>query len=228
MLTTRVKRQLERLYYESANAASYGGASKLRKAAVDEGLDVSIADVKLWLESQDTYTLHKPRRKRFPRNKTLVFDIDDLHQADLAEMQADSKWNDGVRYLLVVIDCLSKYLWVRPLMDKTGTTVAAALEQLYSETGRIPKNFNTDKGKEWLNSHVRQLMKRLHINFYTSQNPESKASIAERVIRTIKGRVYRYCTSSGSRRYLPELQALVDGYNASVHRTIGKIGRAHV
>jgi Integrase core domain len=220
MLTDVVARRLSSLYYDAKSSASFGGSNKLRKAAIAAGLNVSLADVKEWLSSEDTYTLHKPRRKRFPRNKTLVYDIDDLHQADLAEMQADAKWNDGVRYLLVVIDCLSKYLWVRPLTDKTGPTVAAALEDLYSESGRMPKNFQTDKGREWLNVNVRRLMRRRKINFYTSQNPESKSSMAERVIRTLKGRIYRYCTSEDTRKYLPRLQALVDGYNAAKHRTI--------
>jgi hypothetical protein len=59
------------------------------------------------------------------------------------------------------------------------------------------------------------------INFYTSQNPDTKAAVAERVIRTLKSRLYRYFTKKQSWKYIGVLQNIADAYNKSKHRSIG-------
>ena len=61
------------------------------------------------LMSQDTYTLHKPARRIFKRNRVIVGGIDDEWQMDLADMQSLKQFNDCYRYLLVCIDVFSKY-----------------------------------------------------------------------------------------------------------------------
>lgn len=56
--------------------------------------------------------MHRPRPVHFPRSKTVVGSrIDDTWQADLVEMQNPKliKANRRTRYLLTVIDVLSKY-----------------------------------------------------------------------------------------------------------------------
>ena len=58
---------------------------------------------------QDTYTLHKPARRNFKRNRVIVGGIDEQWQMDLADMQSLKEYNDGYGYLLVCIDVFSKY-----------------------------------------------------------------------------------------------------------------------
>lgn len=53
-----------------------------------------------------------------------------------------------------------------------------------------------------------------------ARTPEIKASIAERFNRTLKGKMFKYFTWKGSRKYIDVLQQLVDSYNSSVHRSI--------
>jgi len=48
-------------------------------------------------------------------------------------MQPFSRYNNGVKYLLTVIDIFSKYGWIVPLKNKTGLEVASALEKLFKE-----------------------------------------------------------------------------------------------
>ena len=62
-----------------------------------------------WLQLQPGYTLHKPARKRFRRNRVIVFGIDSQWQADLVDLQSLSQWNRGYKYLLTCIDVLSKF-----------------------------------------------------------------------------------------------------------------------
>ena len=68
--------------------------------------------IRLWLQKQDTYTLHKPVRYRFWRNRFIVGGTDDEWEADLVIMDSLSQQNSGYKYVLTVIDVLRKYAWV--------------------------------------------------------------------------------------------------------------------
>ena len=73
---------------------------------------------------EPTFTLHRPQHQRFPHNKTVVGPfVDHTWQVDLVEMQDPKliKHNRHTRYLLTVIDVLSKYAWVVGLKRKRGT-----------------------------------------------------------------------------------------------------------
>ena len=97
--------------------------------------------------------LHKPVRRKFEKHRVLVNDIDKIWAADLADMQAFSKFNRGIKYLLAVIDVFSKYGWLIPLKDKTGKSVASALKTVFKE--RKPEKMWVDKDKEFYNKDVK-------------------------------------------------------------------------
>ena len=86
--------------------------------------------------------------------KYLVHDIDDQWQADLADVSAISRYNNGHRFILTVIDIFSRYAWARPLKSKHGIGVAKAFKSIFDE-GRIPKRIQTDQGTEFENRHVK-------------------------------------------------------------------------
>lgn len=117
-------------------------------------------------------------RKKFERRRVRVNGIDDIWAVDLVDMQAFSKFNRGIKYLLAVIDIFSKYGWLVPLKDKTGKSVADALKQTFKE--RKPKKMWVDKGKEFYNKDVKPL-----VEIYSTEN-EEKSSVVERWIRTMK------------------------------------------
>jgi hypothetical protein len=76
-------------------------------------------EVREWLQSQDTYTLHKPTRRRFPRRQVVVYGIDHQWQADLGDLAKLVSFNKGCKYLLTCIDVLSRYAWVVPFEVNT-------------------------------------------------------------------------------------------------------------
>ena len=59
--------------------------------------------------------------------------IDEISAADLINMQAFSKDNNGIKYLLTVIDIFSKFVWIVPLKRKTGQEVANAISRILKE-----------------------------------------------------------------------------------------------
>ena len=56
--------------------------------------------------------LHKPVSKKIARRRVNVNGIDKIWAADLIDMQAFSKQNKGIKYLLTVIDVFYKFLWI--------------------------------------------------------------------------------------------------------------------
>ena len=99
-------------------------------------------------------------------------EIDSLWEADFAFVQDVAKENDGVNYLLVVIDVLSKYVWVRPTKNKTARSFLEAFDSILSE-GRKPEKLRTDKGTEFVNESFQQYLKKKDIQFYTANNEPS-------------------------------------------------------
>ena len=88
--------------------------------AYSQALKISKKQAQKELEPILSYTLHKPARRRFPTLPTLVFSINEQFVMDLVDMQKLAKYNHGNKYLLTVIDVLSKYAWVVPLKKKRG------------------------------------------------------------------------------------------------------------
>lgn len=209
---------LEKIYYDPAHPAGYAGARNLERAA--RGVK-SREMVKKWLAAQDAYTLHKSVRRKFPRARYEVSNIDDVWEADLADLSSMKRHNNGYRYLLVVIDVLSKYAWVVPLKRKTAGTVAEGFQHVLSTTPRRPALLQTDKGKEFVGADFQKLLRANEIRYRVTRNPEIKAAIAERFNRTLKERLWRYFTHRNTQRYVDVLPRIVEAYNATRHSSIG-------
>ena len=79
---------------------------------------ITLRVVKEWLSKDLTYTLHHPIRRHYSTRRVVVHQIDESWQADLADLQNLSKFNKGYRYLLVCMDILFKFAWIRPLKKK--------------------------------------------------------------------------------------------------------------
>ena len=161
--------------------------------------------------------LHKPIKRNFTRRRVLVNHVDEVWCSDLVEMQQFSKWNKGYRYLLMVLDVFSKYGWIIPLKDKKGETVSEALKTLFKE-GRIPRYLWVDKGKEYYNKHVKELLEKNNIQMYSTEN-EEKSSVCERWNRTIKTKMWKQFTVQGNTQYLGVLPKILKHYNNTKHNS---------
>ncbi|CAB4015323.1 DNA polymerase [Paramuricea clavata] len=174
-----VEKYLSQIYYNPESPASFGGVDSIYRVVKDEGKHkISRNKIRLWLQKQDMYTLHKPVRYRFKRNRVVVGAIDEQWEADLVIMDSISKYNNGFKYILTVIDVLSKYAWAEPIKTKTGENLVKASEKILKK-GRKPETFHSDKGTEFMNRKFQAFLKKHNIRFFTTQN-ETKASIVER------------------------------------------------
>ena len=213
-------------YYDPSNPSSFSTFQKLYSTAKAQR-GVEPGTVKTWLEQQDAYTRLKPVRKRFPRNPYTVNNILDSWEADLVDVEALAKHNDGHRYLLTVIDVFTKYLHIVPLKSKTAKAVIEAFESVLNDDKymkplkRRPFMLRTDKSKEFLGSSFQNLLKREGIQFLVCRNPDVKCACIERAHRTIRSKLYKYFTFKNSCRYTDTLADFVTGYNATVHSSTG-------
>ena len=162
--------------------------------------------------------LHKPIRRNFPKRRVIVHNVDDIWCSDLVDMQKLSKWNKGYKYLLTVLDLFSKYGWIVPLKTKTGLEVSKAFESIFKKAK--PKKLWVDKGKEYYNKNVLDLLAKNNIEIYSTEN-EEKSSVCERWNRTIKEKMYKRFTIQNNTVYIDILPKILASYNNSKNRSIG-------
>ena len=164
--------------------------------------------------------LHKPIRRNFPKRRVIVHNVDDIWCSDLVDMQKLSKWNKGYKYLLMVLDLFSKYGWIVPLKTKTGLEVSKAFESIFKKSKGKPKKLWVDKGKEYYNKNMLDLLAKNNIEIYSTKN-EEKSSVCERWNRTIKEKMYKRFTMQNNTVYIEILPKILASYNNSKNRSIG-------
>ena len=179
------------IYYDPSNPASFACPDKLYRFVRKDGKFVlSKYKIRKWLQRQEPHSLQRPLNMSFKRNKVIIKGVDDQWDVDLKDMTKFAKYNNGYNFILVVIDIFSKYVWLRPL-DKKGESVSKAFKDVLAE-GRSPNRMRTDKGQACRSKLVDAVLKQIGIQHLCAQNTEIKANYVERVIKTIKSKIYRF------------------------------------
>src|SRR6266516_7658732 len=151
-----------------SRAGSFRGVDSISRHA-----KVDVDTARECLKGEKSYTLHKQTKTKFRRRRTFAKGINDLWQADLADLSLLSNENDSYRYLLTCIDVFSKYVWVVPLRNKSGKTLTTAFAKMIES--RQCKLLQTDKGTEFLDASFQSLLRDRNIRHYTSENDDIKA-----------------------------------------------------
>ena len=117
---------------------------------------------------------------------------------------------------MLLIFCIS---WVVPLKDKKGVSTVNAFQKLLDDSKRKPNKIWVDKGDEFCNNSFKKWLHDNDIARYSTHN-KGKSVLAERFIRTIKNKIYKYMTSISKDLYIDKLHDIVNEYNNTYHRTI--------
>lgn len=213
--------ELEEVYSDPRQPGCFQGPEKVRRG-LQKSKDVtaSIEAVKKWLQQKDTYTKYRTARRSFKRNPVMAGYIDEQWQGDLADMGNLADTNDDVKFLLVLIDIVSKYMWVQALRSKSGPDVLEGFKKVFNETERRPAKLQTDDGNEFWYRGLQQYLKENGVKFFTLKS-DKKAAVAERVVRTLKEKIWRYMHEKHTKRYIDVLPDLVHSYNNTYHVSIG-------
>ena len=96
--------------------------------------------------------------------------------------------NNGVKYLLVAIDVLSRYLRVQPVKALYAKDAVEAFKKMIKQ--KKPERVWTDKGSVF-RGEFKTFCEKKEIHLYTTEN-ETKSAFAERNIRSLKNIIHKY------------------------------------
>ena len=212
-----MERDIRRRYKNLQLKGSFSGLDGFIKTVKPSLSRRRVRDELLKIRS---YALHQPLRKNFPRRRVYVGGINEQWGMDLVDIQKQSRYNNNMRFILCVMDIFSKKAWLEAIPNKTAKIVAKAIKKIIKRAHAIPKRIQFDKGKEFLNLHVKNLLKSYGISSFSVES-EKKCCTIERFIRTIFGKIQRYMTHKNTRKFVKKLPQFEDSYNSSYHRSIG-------
>jgi len=181
--------------------------------------EVPLQTIKQVLSTIESESLHKEfhkgqRNKSYARFRRYQFQIDLCFITDLAP------FNDNIKYFLTVIDCFTRYAFVRPLKLKKSGEVLDAFKNVLAEAVDKPLMIVCDKGTEFTNRSFREFCVNEGIKLIPPQ-ANTHAAYVERFNRTFQLLIRKFCTEKGTNRYIEYVQDLVKSYNLRKHRMIG-------
>ena len=209
-------RRLRKLYYRPGEVGAFRGPKALFDAARRDvkNKDITLQDCKDFLATQPTYSLYRPARRNFPRNKIRASVPGEVVQIDIMDMQ---KFKNKYLYVLLAYDTYSKFLQGVPLMNRKPPGIIKGLKTFL----RGPIGFSAiywDKEGSFLSRKVQRFLKEVGVHNYTTKSVV-KAPGVERAIRTIRTAVQRYFESSGTQQWLDFLPKFIKAYNNRIHST---------
>ena len=183
-------KKIHNAYTNPDNSTAFGSREKLLR-----GTKCSSKHVDRYLNSSETYTKFKFTRKRFPRPKVVSYWLNEVWSIDFGDMQQLVTQKSGIRYLFVVVDTLSRFLWVIGVKSKTSKACTDALKKIFATNRQrnapkicssksYPEKNWVDQDKEFA-GNFSQICKKNGIEIYYTRT-EKKSAVAERCIRTLK------------------------------------------
>ena len=107
----------------------------------------------------------KAPKKNYETNKITYNYIDEIWSIDLADF-SDYKTsnNKGYRYIFVIFDNFSKYLWAIPLKNKYSQTITNEFSNIITKSKRKPLKLESDRGTEFYNSIFQNFLRLKNIH----------------------------------------------------------------
>ena len=159
----------------------------------------------------------KPPVRNYPTNKIIYNHIDEIWSIDLADfLDYKISNNKGFRYIFIIIDNFSKYLWAIPLKNKYSQTITNEFSNILTTSKRKPLKLESDRRSEFYTSIFQNFLKNKNIQHY-SRYTDKGPSIAERVIRTLRNLLKKPVFEKGNADWLSELPSVIKKYNNTIH-----------
>ena len=177
------------------------------------------AKINQFLRKHELHSKHRRIvKKKFPRRRVIARFPFEIFMADLIEYPQYKTINKGYVYILLLIDCFTKKIFLAPMKKKDKHHSAQAFESIFKTFDEFPLNIVTDGGKEFFNSSVHKVFQNYGINHYkTPTRTKWKASMAERAIQTIKNRLQKYFVLKKKHIWLDVIQQVAENYNSTPH-----------
>lgn len=138
-------------------------------------------------------------------------------QMDLIDLQHWGFHNSNYKYVLVIIDIFSKFVYLFPLKKKEGLSVSVLLNKLFL-SGDIPMILHSDQGGEFINQHVQRVCQTFHVKqiWGESYTPQTQGFV-ECKNKYIKRLMNYYLQDRDTKRYLDVLEQIAFTINNTQH-----------
>ena len=158
-----------------------------------------------------------PKRNYLTNNKTDVYHIDDKWSLDILVLKDYGPENSrGYRYVLVIIDNSSNFGWTIPLKNRSAPKIKDTFENILINSKRKSKLIETERGKEFFNNTVQNLLNKKNNKHY-SRNTSVGAVFAERFNKTIKNLPKRLAFEKRDGKWIDILPTITKQYNNRRH-----------
>ena len=210
------EKHLKEIYYNPSHLASFSPLEKLYKYVKTEGrFNYTRKEVREFLLKQDVYTGHVVKKKAKHFYNVVVPRANDTVDMDTAHFDFGTPY----KYFILAIDVFTRKAAARAVRDIKANTSKKAINEIIQELGGTRK-LRVDRGVEFKNRVVLDSLKRQNIHPYFSFAPY-KSNFVERLIRTLKRKLYVTMQSKGSKDWEKFLPDVLKSYNNSIHSSTG-------
>lgn len=211
------EKMLKNLWSDPSSKFAFSGVSKIKQIY---GSSKKVKEIENELSENRTYTRHKEAKKIKNFNPFFVYDINDMWQIDLMYLPDLSKYNEGYKYLLCLIEVFTRKLYIKILKDKTCKIVTNAFIEIQEKINNFPKKVVCDMGGEFKCSLFINYCEKNNINLIFTTN-DTKASHVERAQRSFQAILYRILEENQTKNYINHLDEVLSIYNNRENRITG-------
>ena len=105
------------------------------------------------------------------------------------------------------------------MKDKKGISIVNTFQKILGGSKGKPNKIWVDKGSEFYDRSMKSWLQGNNIVIYSTHN-EGKSVVAQRFIKTLKKKIYKYMTSISKNVCIDKLDDIVKEHNNTYHRTI--------
>ena len=195
---------------------SFSGISKIYEYYNKQ---ISRKEIERILSTIPTYTKYKQRKKSNLHNPFFIYYLHQQWQIDVTYIIDLGKYNDNILYLLIVMECFSRKIFVVPMKSRTSKDVVKCFTKIHLHVGYTPHTIYVDQGSEFNSIIFKNYCNQHNITLIFSQSV-TKAALVERSQRTLQGIMFRFMNNFNTFRYIDHLQKIVSTFNSKINRTI--------
>jgi DNA-binding transcriptional MerR regulator len=213
---------MDKQILDTYNNNGFIGAAKLKVILKKQNIDVSLKKIKEVIDKQETHQVFKQQHKKI-QGKIVSFRKDSRLNIDLIDMVSLKSANKNYTFILIVIDIFSRKVYAKALKNKSGPTVAEALEPILKKL-EDPAIMTSDSGTEFLNSYVKDVLKKFKIAQYTVEIGSHQAlGVIDSAIRNIKNMLYKTMNSNKNSNWIDILESVTNIYNTNPHSALDNL-----
>lgn len=209
---------LSKIYYKD-----FPGLDALYKEAKHQNSKITYKDVKAFLKSTEEQQIFKRKpHKFFHLVSRLPFE---RVQIDLLDLNTYiPRNNNGYRYILLLIDTFTRYVFGVPIKTRSTDDIYDALtsiiKELQSEGFKISQIDCDNETGFNANKIVNYLEKQNIKQNFNNPNDHNALGTIDRFCRTFRELLNKYCNSRNTTRWFDYYDTLINGYNHRIHRSL--------